>query len=403
MNMFKHKLTTYSIAVAALISGATALAPTAQAQGIITNPNALLESFCQYEAPRQTIIYIDQSMVSLTDENWFRDIINRIDYVPAERVNIRLIREENSRVDDVWSACHPSLSAADYAQEQSRSSIFRRGIDRTLQDAQQAYRQGLSRALAVALQGVDRQQTPSYSNEFPRKSLVEALFYDVSAFRLEGRPTRVIMFSNLVENSEQLTPAQVLNRNPQDHAREVSARFNTNFNNAEFHVYGIGYTHSNARLDNALRDFWSLWLNRSGAHLATFSRQLSLPNNGTSLSFQSYRGIMAQSDGSYVAVRLRLGYTEQGALTNSWFGIRDIRYPLSGQITCQGEECSIRATVEFADESYNMFNVEDVITLSGTLNELSGQIGGVDTSVVTRDGSRFSIPLEFTKEERLLF
>lgn len=402
MNMSKAQLAT--TAAVGVLAGTIALfSPVAQGQGLISNPSQALNAFCEYDTTRQTIIYVDQSMVSLKDENWFRDILNRIDYVPAERINVRLINESNSRVDEVWSSCHPSLSQADYEREQSRSSMFRRGIDRNIQDAQQAYRQGLSRSLAVALQDIDRQQTPHYDSEFPNKSLVEALFYDVNAFRLEGKPTRVVMFSNLVENSNLATPEALMQNDAEDIARRVSARFNTNFNNAEFHVYGIGYTHSNAELDNALNAFWSTWLNRSGAHLASFSRQLSLPNDGTDLSFRSYRGTMSQADGTYVAVRLRLGVTEQGALTNSWFGIRDIRYPVSGQLNCQEDSCTVRASIDYADDSYEMFREEDMISLSGTLEQFSGEIGGVDTSVRTQDGSRFSIPLEFVVDDRLLF
>lgn len=375
------------------------------ASGLFNNPNSILESFCEYETNRQTIIYVDQSVVSVSDEDWFRDILNRITYTPAERVSVRIISDSNSRSTEVWSACHPSLTSEQYSSARQRDNVFRRGIDRQLQDASSAFNNFKMTALSYALLNNTRSETPAYTlNTFPKKSIVEALYYDSSSFRLNGMTSRIIIFSNMVENSELFSPSSHSSDgfDPYALARSASSRFPVNFNNSEVYVYGVGYTHNIGTLDRSLRKFWGMWMLKSNAYLSSFDRQLHLPEYTKPISTFSYRGVLRQIDGPSVASRLRLSYTTDGTLTNSWLGVSEMRFPLKGQKICNGDSCIITAEIVYADENNNFLRAGDILKLSGT-TKLTGHVGSEDELQITPDGNKFELPVLFEVDSSLSF
>lgn len=376
----------------------------ASAQGLFNNPSSALEAFCDYSADRRTLIYFDQSIVSTNDADWFRDIQEKITFLPAERVSYRMISRNDSRVQEIWNTCHPSLSQSDLEEARANDSVFRRGIDRQLDDARSAFNDFQNSSLAYALADNPQDTIPHYgNNDFPRKSLVEALYYDSSQYRLEGMTTRVIFFSDLVENSDLAEPDQLTDQETSYAlARDAAERFPVDFHNAEFFVYGVGYTHNNSSLDRNLSDFWAMWLNKSNAQLSSFGRQLNLPEHGTTLDSASYRGAVEQDNGTQIAARLRLQVTGSGELSNSWLGVRDMRYPLEGERVCTGGNCTVRATISFADEADNFLREGDVLLLEGA-DTLTGSIGSEDDLELTPDGNRFALPAAFEKDSRITF
>lgn len=374
------------------------------AKGLFNNPASVLDTFCENETTRQTLIYIDQSLVSASDSDWFRDIQQKITFIPSENISYRLIDMKNSRVKEIWSTCHPSLTSEALVAERENDNIFSRGIDRKISDAASAFTQYQNQALAFALSDNNQQQKPNYkTSDLPKKSIIEALYNDSSIYRLEGKITRVILFSDMVENSKVAAPSKLGNTEVNYAlARAAATRYPVNFNNAEFFVYGVGYTHNDSSLDNSLRSFWEMWLNKANAKLSSFDHQLNIPDTGHTLKANSYRGTIIMTDGVKVAARLRLVFSETGKLTNSWLGVKDFHYPLEGDSICAKNSCQIRAKISFSDKEDMLLNVGDVVLLEG-LKSLSGSVGSEDDLQLTSDGSRFSLPLSFTKDQQLLF
>ncbi len=373
---------------------------------LIRNPAEELQEFCEYPSSRRTIVYLDQSIIAKSDGDWFRDIQNKISYIPSEEIHFVMISSADSRAQEIWSVCYPSMSDKDLAAAREEDSMFSRGIDKKIEDSKLTFSQLLTQALAFPLNGTTLSEKPSYSNDFPQKALLEALYYDSGRYSLDGsKVTRVILFSDMVENSNLTNPNALTSVSEAiASAKSASVRFPVDFNGAEFFVYGVGYSHSNSDLNSNLEIFWRNWFHQSGATLSGYSAQLTVPSI-TSLEPISYRGMMKQIDGSNVSARLRLGLTNDGKLENSWFSIQNARFPLKGDYVCVtgSDECQFNATVTFADDSANLFRRDDVLLLTGSLEQLSGTIGAVDDLTRTPDGKIFSMPVEFTKDARLSF
>jgi hypothetical protein len=371
---------------------------------LIRNPAAELQEFCTFDAPRKTLVYLDQSVIAKNDGDWFKDILNKIDYLPSEEIHVVMISAQNSRVQEVWRVCHPSLSRSNYELEKQKDSIFSRGVDNRIQDARQLFDQLMIQSLAQPLATTALVEKPSYTSNFPQKSILEAIYYDSGRFNLdENKITRVIIFSDMVENSELFSPTGVGDPSyARAAALAANQRYPVSFNGASFYVYGVGYTNTNSSLAQHLKAFWENWLHGSGGYLASFNTQLVVPTVGE-LESVAYRGIMRQLDGSNVAVQLRLGFAGAGKLESSWFGIQNVRYPLSGEYLCANQICEINAAIQFADASLELFRVGDVLKLKGQRDQPSGTVGAIDDLTRTPNGEVFSMQVEFTKEPRINF
>ena len=376
------------------------------AADIFKNPAASLNSFCKTPSPRQTLIYLDQSIIATKDEDWFKDIRNKLKFLPSERIQVLMISSEDSRVKDVWSVCYPSMSKKQYEQEKENQGLFETSVDKKIADAKSLYNKYLNSALAAPLAKTKLEHKPNFeSHSFPSKSLVEAIYYDSGRFDLSNGITRVVIFSDMVENSEYASPINLTEVNSLKLAQETAERYPMELNNAQFFVYGIGYSHGNSSLNLNLQKYWENLLIDSGAYLASFHSQLNLPKT-SSLSFSpySYTGVMMQANGTKVATDLRLGFAENGVLTNSWFGVLDDRYPLKGGYVCKQNQCTVNAEIIFSgDPEKHMFRKKDIITLTGELNKLKGTIGAKDDLTRTGDGSKFSMVVLFEQDNSMRF
>lgn len=378
--------------------------PAAQSQ-IISNPAAELQKFCEYDTTRRTIIYLDQSVIGKKDENWFRDIQkNDLEYMPSERIHIRMIEEGRNSATEVWSTCYPKFTPEQYAIEKDNESIFSKGTDRRLKDAQDIFVRYLNRALAQPIANASNNDRPNYDGNFPSKSLVETLYYDSSQFALDGKTTRVIIFSDMVENSKFFDPQNTDEQAAHTLARDAAKEFPANFRNAEFHVYGVGYSHRNAELSRNLEKFWALWLNKSSGRLASFAPQLSIPLTGPELNTVSYKGMLMQFDESVIATRLRLSFTNSGKLNNSWLELFGNHYPLDGTYVCSDGVCTVNAKVAYVDPGMeNGLQVGDALQLKGPLRELEGTLGSEDSTQLTPDGKVFKMRVKYDATPTLTF
>lgn len=372
---------------------------------LFKNPSKSLTSFCEYPSARKTVIYLDQSIIGRKDEDWFRDLLNKMQYLPSERIEVVQIKSETGRAESVWSVCHPSLSTVDYNREKSQRGVFEVSIDKELKTAENLFNKLLGQAIAAPLVDTKLVNKPQYSvSSLPKKSLIEALYFDSKRYDLE-RSIRIVIFSDMAENSEWLPLGELSGESAaKSFAKKASKRWAVNFNNAEVFAYGVGYTYRDAELAKNLNTFWDYWFNKSSAYLASYEPQLSFNNSDENFTPVSFSGKMKQENGSEAAVELRLGLGDNNNLINSWFGIHEMRFPISGDYKCDEKQaCSLTAKIIFGDESLKLFKKDDIIILKGPLKKLKGSIGARDTMTRTPDGKVFSLPLRFEQDNKLKF
>jgi hypothetical protein len=372
---------------------------------LFKNPNASLQEFCKNDSPRQTLIYLDQSIIGKDDADWFRDLQNKLKFLPSEPIKVLMIDAGDSRVKEIWSVCYPSMSKEQYKKAKDEESVFSTGVDKQLKNASSTYKKQLNSALAAPLSTTTLDNKPRYKiGSFPKKSIVEALYYDSGRYDLNNGITRVILFTDMVENSDHASPLTLKDKETAKKlAQKTSERYPVDFNNSNFYVYGIGYSHKNSDLNRNLQEYWKHFLNRSGAHLVSYHAQLNSSSGVDLFQPVSYSGVMKQANGSNVATKLRLAFAPDGKLIQSWFGIKELRYPLKGNRQCKGKKCIINANVVYGIKSDHMFRAKDVLKLSLNGSEASGTIGSEDDLTRTPDGNKFSMKVAFEQDGILRF
>jgi hypothetical protein len=374
------------------------LASTVEADGLIRTTD--LKKYCDQEGVnRQTVIYLDQSVIAKKDPNWFKDILNKAKFLPGERIQIVTIKDGSSTVEQAWDACYPAYTPKNYnnlKENDGFGSVFTGGVDDELTSDSKAFTTRLQQALAHPLQRTRHEQAPKYKNEFPRKKLVEAFYYDSKRLDLESGIARVIVFSDMIENSDLVNHGSF---SPIEDAASVSDRFPVFLNHASFYIYGINYTNSDTALNEKMEQFWRQYFIKSGAEIAHYGTQLVLPRDDGMFEAISYKGKLTQSDGKRLATSMRLAYLPNGDLMHSWLAVGDDFMTLSGNISCSGQNCELEAKIK--ESGFKYFKPNDVVRLDGALGEMRGKIGARDDSVIDEKGKIYRFDIEFKRDATL--
>ncbi len=385
--------------ISAILTSLLLLPSLAQADGLLRTTN--LKSYCaQQGVQRQTVIYLDQGIIAKTDSNWYRDIINKTKFFPGERLQVVTIKDGGGVVEEAWDSCYPAYTEAEYKKRKANEgfgSLLTGGVDDKLKGDLKSFNKWFKQALAHPLAQTRHESTPNYSaGKFPQKKLVEALYYDSARMDLTNAVSRVIIFSDMMENSDLL---QHDDFEPSKAADAAAKRFPTFLNHASIYVYGINYTNNQTRLNNQLEAFWKRYLLQSGAHVKNYSTQLVLPKKNQLFTAQSYTGHLTQSDGRKLSTSMRLAYTPDRKLIHSVFTIGDYYMPISGDFYCSGANCELTAAVTYSN--FDAFRKGDALQLSGSLKALAGKVGAKDDSVIDEKGSIYRFNVEYLKDRNL--
>lgn len=359
-----------------------------------------LKKYCNQDGVyRHTVFYLDQSIISKTDGNWYKDILNKTTFLPGERIQVVTINDGGITTEQAWDSCYPSYSVKNYQaakDSEGISSIFMGGVEDQLKGDKKAFTSRFQLALAHPLGETRHDEIPQYANEFPSKKLVEAFYYDSKRLDIENGIARVIVFSDMIEKSDLVRHDSF---EVTEKAEVVAKRFPVFFNHATFYIYGINYTNSDTELNEKMESFWREYFIKSGAEIAHYGTQLVLPRYDSTFSAVSYKGKLTQSDGKKLATSLRLAYLPNGDLIHSWLAIGDKFMTLNGYMACSGMNCQLDA--EIKESGFEYFKPQDILRTSGSLSEMKGQIGAKDDSVIDEKGKIYRFDIEFKREQNL--
>lgn len=366
-----------------------------QAQIIETND---LKRYCNQDGVhRQTVLYLDQSIISKTDALWYRDIVNKLKFLPGEKVQVVTVKSGGPEVELAWEACYPSYTPVTYKKLKEKTgliNLFTGDVDDKLKSDQGFFNKNFQSALAHPLIGTKHDTKPRFTKDtFPMKKLVEALYYDAKRMEFEKGVSRVVMFSDMIEKSNLLDHNRF---EPHKSAEQVSERFPMFLSYASFSIYGINYTHGESDLNAKMERFWRQYLLKSGASIAHYGSQLVLHKNTDMFELDAYDGYLVQSDGRKVAAKMRLGYFDNGELTNSVLTLGDEYLPLAGSISTSGKNVEVKASI--TDSTFKGFEKKDVLNLKGSPSMLKGVIGARDDRTVDEKGEVYRFSIELTKE-----
>lgn len=362
-----------------------------------------LNKYCNYEkSQRQTIIYLDQNSIGQNDKDWFRDIINKLDYLPSEKLSIVQINDA-SRVKELFSSCYPKISEVTYQKLLENKGFLDADPKKVLADDQKLFKGRMFGAFSKVMEASEHVSRPSFDTQsLPKKSIVEALYYDASRTELSNGLSRVIIYSDMLENSAAYSASQ----KPIQAAVKTAERFPVSYSNADIYAYGVGTT-TKGTDDRSLEVFWKNYFNLAGANLVSFQQQLPPKSKATKFDVHSYKGVM-DLDGRNIALSLRLSKKKgqnNGTLSSSFFAIKNDLYPIKGTFSCKNSQCKINAELVFTapTETFS-FQKDDVLALHGAFDgKLKGFIGSEDDTTTTETGDKFQYNVIFDADSTLTF
>lgn len=378
-----------------LISALITLPSIVMADGLLRTTN--LDKYCEINpGDRQTIIYLDQNIIASKDPNWYKDILNKANYRPGEKIQFVNINNGGSTVELIWETCYPSFTAErleKLKENEGFGSLFTGGVAENLSNDKKFFNKQIVKALSYPLQKTRHETAPSFSaSSFPRKKLIEAIYYDSKRLDVDDVFSRVIIFSDMIENSDLF---KLESFNPLDTAKSVAKRYPMFLNYSSFQIYGINYTNNETKINENIRDFWSQFLLLSGAYIEQYGAQLAVEEDTLAWDFYKFKGYV-QVSGIKGASAFRMIIGDDGKLRHGWLEIADMYLPVSGEVKCSGQNCTIDAEV-LASPNLDAFRKKDVLRLEGTLKSLKGYVGGKDESVIDSQGNPYQHPISLSK------
>ena len=382
----RWKALLFAAAAASIVLQAPALA-----QGIFGGQDRLDPSFCKSRNLRETVVYVDDSVMVADDDGWFRTLYEKLSatLVPGERTTLVELSPVTGQSAERWSGCWPAYTAAETAKLAGETVIFSTNPLAALKQQQGLF----ARGIGVAVKAIEKANPRSADqvavdpDDPPRKSLIRALASDEARYGHSHATIRAIMYSDLVENSDLGSSLKPLPSPPPN----LGAKLGTYLRRSVFYVFGAGRDVRNAGAgqDN-IRAFWNESLRSMAANVAGIGADLNVPNE-IPTSARDYDLLL--KDGTQTLTgRLSLLVDDDGALVDSWLGIVRLRTAsLNGSFRCGGktvrQACVLQATTSGGVVS--MSPAETVSMTSPDATTMTGTIGV--------PGSAVNLPLAATE------
>ncbi len=362
-----------------------------------------IEAYCQNAAPRQTVVLIDETIVPAGNDQWARQILNKLQFVPRERVQVVKLKPDGA-AEQLFSLCYPQLTAAEETDIRRREGVGDRLFGSKLDDVKKA-REQFERGFRIALSSFIQAGKPPErmrisASSVPEKSLVESLFYDEKRFAIENGVSRVVIFSDMLQRSSsidvvgsQMDPARL--------ALDAARRFQIRFNLAEVHVFGIGSSlPASDPLNRKMEAFWRSYFLKNGAFLEQYSANLSMGETD-SFEISRWRGALILRD-RHLEASLRVMTNKGGALFNSWLVIAGVGVlPVSGKFRCGIDgtnQCEIDGELR---TNVDPFKEGDKLQIRGSSQEIKGKLKPPRDDEVFPDGSPAVYEIGFKRDDAL--
>lgn len=335
-------------------------------------------SFCRSRNIRETVVYVDDSMLVSGQDEWFRKLYSKLaaTLVPGERTTLVELSPLTGQSTERWSGCWPAYTRAERDKLAGQMHLFSADPLETIKEQQGLFARGIGVALRQIENAHPRtaQQAAVNVEDPPRKSILRALASDESRYANSQATIRAIMYSDLVENSDlglSLKPVAGMPVN-------CGARLGTYLRRSVFYIFGAGVNNEQGGAEqDAIRAFWNEALHSMAANVAGIGSDLTVPNE-VPTSAKNYDLLL--KDGTQTLVgRLALLVDDDGVLVDSWLGIVRLRTAaISGTYKCIGSgpdtACSLQATT--LGGVVTMSPTETIsMTGSGDDGSLTGKIG----------------------------
>lgn len=353
------------------------------AAGLFGVPDYNFEKYCALNAPRNTVVYIDQASIVPDGRagmpHWVEQLRSKTEssLMPGERLSIVKIASVDGSAQQVWTGCYPGLSPQQAANSASMvDKFFSFDATKELKESRQSF-------ATLWLQEVHKIFEEARGAVASGKSgnIVKALASDEARFESASRRTRCVVFSSLREAGSPVN----FNSAQANEVTEYAARLNLDLRRSVFYFYGVDMAGVDAAGGQAMRRNWERFLAKSRSALGGFGQELSMPS---SQPVQVMRYVLEVSfpDGRktgqmdfYVDREGKLvdGVMSIDSLAGSFGALRD------GVCRLVDGKATIDAKVQGVISTQDAY---EIVALSGAMEKMSGKIhipGGVLQSGVS--------------------
>ncbi len=326
---------------------ASILLPGRAIAGSLLGPSHLDRRYCHLPTFRQTIVYIDDSIIVNGSTSWAQELNSKLraSLMPGERVTIVRLSPVSGTSREIWSGCWPNLTASERSNHQQSwlTSITSGSLASQLRDQQGLFTRDINRALTSIYVKAHRLQphTRIQGADAPKKRIIEALASDAARYSQSDKTNRVIVYSDLAQNS---SIASVFSGAPSS-AVDFGRKLGVYFPNTLFYSYGVGGDISGAPdFLSSAHHLWRRILASMSAALASLGSTLAVPNR---IPVQAYHyDLKMDRQGQTLYGKMWLLTDGDGHLVDSWLSVSQLwTVPISGTFVCRRSGgCSLRAT-----------------------------------------------------------
>lgn len=351
-----------------------AVATAEPASAALFGAEGLDPAFCNKPSSRQTVVYVDDMMMTEGRTEWASKLSTKLKatLAPGERVTVVRLLPAMGQSREVWSGCWPSYSAAERQKIAGENYLFSRSPLAALDDQQRFFVRDLSGALGAIYMEAKRSANAVRIDPAspPAKEILRALASDEGRFAQSQITIRAVIYSDMAENSDLGSVFQLPPANPENYGKKLG----TYLRRSVFYAYGLAEDVADGHgVPEATRRFWVAALHSMNASVGGMGADLNMPNV-VPIAAYAYTVTLIR-DGQELDGRLSLLVDADGALVDSWLGISRLSVAaLSGIYRCTEEgTCQLRATT-----NSGLATNSPVETLSLSGNErsgLNGQLG----------------------------
>lgn len=351
-----------------------------------------IREYCNVKSLRQTLIYIDDQALAKGETEWALQLINKTmaNLMPSEPVALVKLETETGTAQERWKACYPDIPDSELEKRKQSAGIFERLT--TADPAKQLKeQQGLFKAqMAGALEKLlAENSTKANAAKLPvKKQIVRALENDLARFDARNGAIRVIVYSDMLENSDlsNSSTAKVNEGKALAEARKL------NFQNAVFHVFGVGKVASNA---DHLKVFWESLIEGGSGSLADMGSELVLTAKAPDL-FKIYDVEIEITKEDVRRGKLRLFIDNDGKLQESVLTLGTKQRSLldDGELLCRQDKCEFEAR---ARRPLVVAEGKEEIKLSGSPQNLIGKLQIPGTKLSDGTDAVFDMNIKLSK------
>ncbi|WP_374632254.1 hypothetical protein [Ferrovibrio sp.] len=339
-----------------------------------------IQGFCDKPAERQTVLYVDDTILSKSDARWFETLDARLrsTLLPHETVTLVRLSPAQGRSKELWRGCWPDFTAEERQQiergQGGMSSWFTSNPVKNLPDMQAVFRQQLQAAMGQIFTDAARESILIDPARPPERSYLRALASDGGRFGRNPIHARVILYADLLETSEYTSVFKQQDAAQwRQQAEAIAPKLGIDFGRASLHAFGIGSSlrQPGALPENAIR-FWRAFIQTANGNPGFLGADLAIPaKRPDSMAIYEIETAVNKRN---LDGRILLFADRDGVLHDSYAFLRgQFSAPLHGSFLCNpAGQCRLEAKVG----AMFLFSTEgESFDLKGDRNGLSGTLG----------------------------